>query len=844
MSPAILNNIPSNLFSWAVVHLGVVAIASAMALLCFGQGRHTDAEQFERLLDQLQRESDFNHRGGDGPLGEMPGIGARVIALVGRPDTFDPGGTQALRNTVIARWRKRFRAEGHGFLRGLQSHRQIEGRQDAELGNLHFSRDMSDMRTLFFLPGRNNYELGAMDGSFPPIGRLLGDQGGIWAHPMKVLDGFQFTVLEEGRPDWTLEECRYFAHRFYSAQFHFERHDLAAVREDFTAEEEPVLFTVLRLRNKTHAARQLQVQFAAWVNIRPAWRSNLKNDMDEIHIEDGLVMAVDEQNTLGRVVFGADRQPGAHALEDNIVRLTYTLDLPAESEVMMPFLIMAGPPGEGHSARERFAHVMKQRDALLAEKKTAYSQATFGGVRFRCSDQRVTEAFHLAKVNLHMLTADLRPHMPAPYFYAGIPYYTQLFGCDNFLSLPGATAAGFTETSKGTLECLAQQAQRQDGRVPHEVATNNRLVGDGNAQEPPQFVMACRRYYLWTGDVEFQRSMYPLCRQVLEYCRQQLDEEGYLRGPGLIESPGMGPQKLDAACYLYAAYSAAAEMATDLVEVAHARQYADFAEQLQQRFDRDWWMPQQRLWADSCVPGGERRMSGYWSVVFPLLVGLAEPEHAHAALEEIERGWVNQWGGVHTRQADISGQGSGVVTSNLFAMAAFRYGRVDLGWRLVQQASRAPLSERMLGGFNEMTPPGGSDIFQLWSAAPLLAAVIEGLAGIRPNAVAHRVELSPQVPSALESFSLEHLRVGEHRLSLIFQRGEKEQETSVVHESGSVPLECVFRAVVTSGQVVLLNDREIQVKPQASSYSGHDEVVLEFTLKPRERAHISVVLKK
>jgi len=44
--------------------------------------------------------------------------------------------------------------------------------------------------------------------------------------------------------------------------------------------------------------------------------------------------------------------------------------------------------------------------------------------------------------------------------------------------------------------------------------------------------------------------------------------------------------------------------------------------------------------------------------------------------------------------------------------------------------------------------------------------------------------------------------------------------------------------------VVLLNDREIQVKPQASSYSGHDEVVLEFTLKPRERAHISVVLKK
>jgi hypothetical protein len=150
----------------------------------------------------------------------------------------------------------------------------------------------------------------------------------------------------------------------------------------------------------------------------------------------------------------------------------------------------------------------------------------------------------------------------------------------------------------------------------------------------------------------------------------------------------------------------------------------------------------------------------------------------------------------------------------------------------------------MLGGFNEMLPPGGSDIFQLWSAAPLLAAVIEGLAGIRSNAAAHRVELCPQVPAALEVFSLEGLKIGEHQLSLNSRRAKQERRMNVVHESGSVPLDCVFRAVVKREEVVLLNDREIPVRPRASSCPGHDEVVLEFMLKPRERAHISVVLKK
>jgi glycogen debranching enzyme len=821
-------------------------LTTTAALPCFGQDLQADAEQFEKLLDQLRSEPDFNRRGGDGPVGEQPGIGERVVRLVGRPDTYDPGGTKKLRDTVIKRWRKRFRAEGQDFLQGLQGLKgqkpgyAVEGRQDAELGRIQLSRDMSDMGTMFFLPGRTIYELGTMDGDFPPIGRLLGDQGGIWAHPVKVLDGFSFTVREEGREDWTLTDSRHFSHRFYDAEFHYERSDLAAVRHDFTAEEESVLYTMLTLRNKTDVARTVNLEFAAGVNIRPAWRSGLPNDIDEINITKGAVVAYDRENELGRVVFGADRNPDSHDVEDNIVTLTYSIYLPAGGETAIIFAIVAGPSEEKTVDREPLNRALGLRKQLLANKSEAYAQSAFEGVRFSFSDTRITEAFQLAKVNLHMLTADLRPHMPAPFFYAGIPYYTQLFGCDNTISLPGAVAAGFRETARGTLESLADNAVKQNGRSPHEVATSNRHVGDGNAQEPPQFVVACMQYFRWTGDMEFLQEMYPVCEQVIEYCRGKRDDDGYISGPALIESHGMGSQKLDAACYLYAAYMAIADMASELDRDEEMIQYLKYAEEIRSRFDNDWWMPEHSIWADSRVPGGEKRMTDYWSVVFPLLVGLAGPERIQPALTEIERGWINQWGGVHTRQPDISGQGSGIVTSNLFAMAAFSYGRADLGWELVRQASRAPYEERMLGGFVEVIPPGGSDILQLWSAAPLLGAVIEGMAGIRPDAAGHRVELSPQIPSALDSFSIEDVPVGDHLMSMIFRRSGESKNINVVHNSGPASLDCTFRIPVLPGESVYVENRKLNVRVSTSPATKQNEAFFKFALKPGANVLVSV----
>lgn len=795
-------------------------------------------EGFETLLDSLQKEPDPYRRGNDGLLRDATGTGKRIISLIGRPDTYDPFGTQALRDKVIDRWRRRWRDEGIAFLDGLKERHPFQGRQESNIGNIHLIKDMPDIQTFFYLAGGKMYEIGSMDGTFPPLGRLMGDQSGIWAHPIKVLDGFTYKILEDEQEPWSLTNCRYFTHQFSSGSFHFTRSDLQATRQDFVAENESAFYSRLTIENKTDRPRKLDLQFSASVNIRPSWRSAIQNDLDIIEYQDGLVWATDPKIENGSAMFGTSQVPIEHNIEDNVVTLTYSVDLPASGKITLTFLVLAGSQAD----RDRFLDLENRGDESLAQKDSIYQEKIFDGVQFRCSDKMVTDAFYLAKANLLMMSGDIRPYFPASYLYAGIPVYTQLFSNDTSYSIPGAAAAGFGDVARGTLECLAKLTQETSGWVPHETATDGTIVGQGNVQETPQFIAACWKYYQWKGDKTFLEKIYPLCKQSLEFALKRFDQDGdgYLEGTGLIEVSGMGPKKIDGACHLYEAYQGLAGMAYSLGLNEDAKDYRESALALKERFNRDWWNADKQMWADSLKADGSQRLDGYWSVIFPMLTGIADPEKAQIALDRIEREWVNQWGGVHTWQRDISGQGSGVVTTNLFATSAFLNGHADFGWKMLELAAQAPLQERMLGGFVEMIPPGESCFIQLWSFAPFIEAIMEGLAGIKPQAEAHQVEVFPKLPSGLDSYALQNIQIGDHRLDLSHQKDGTRVVTTIAHKSGSVPLTCAFHVLWQEQQKIIVNEKTTHPRIEPLEFIGNDVASVDCIIQPGETVNIIV----
>ena len=706
------------------------------------------------------------------------------------------------------------------------------GVQTLKFGNILHSKPLKN-DTPFLIAGPKLYEYGAMDGSFPPVGRQNGEQGGVWCHPIKLLDAFEIEVLEDGQPSWKLVDPSQFEHGFATATFHFDHNGLEAIRQDFVPEKEAALVSSLTLRNVTNEPRKVTVRFRGSVDIRPSYESRLPNGPDIIEYRDRLITALDSEMA-GKwgMVFGADRSPASHRVEDNDGVLTYPLNLPVNGSVTLRFVIVGEHLTGIDGARSRFESIIEHVPKLLADKENLYREQILEGVKFSSSDSTMNDAFYSAKANVMMSVMDLRPGYPAPFLAAGFPIYTWLFGCDSLYSTAGVTAGGFKTASRHTLECLLHFASLNKFGA-HEVASNGRLLGWDHVQETPQLVLAIWNHYQWTGDRSFLEQAYPVCREIIAHALANADKDhdGYLEGAGLMEQSGMGPERISSVCYLYAAYEGLANMAEALNDTGAAENRRR-ATELQRSFNRDWWNSKEQMWACSLREDGSLTMDNFWAVVLPQQVGIADRDKALVALDRIENEWVNnEWGFVAQWKSKVTGDGVGIVHNNVLAQTAFAYGKPDLGWKLMKLSAKAPLEERMLGAFDETTP-GGGDLMQLWSFGPFLENVVVGLAGIHPQAGPHHIDLFPQLPSGLDWFKLVDCDVGDHKIALEHRRTDEGVTTTVEHVEGGAPIFGTFWSSGGTTKIVTLNGRTITLTNRRTALSSIELPSLNYEIRP------------
>lgn len=791
---------------------------------------------FEILLDALQKENARSRRGSDHLLFSEPGIADRIIALVGHPDTYDPIGTQGLRDAVIAKWRRKWQEDGESFLQGIQKHPSKPGKQTLQTNGIRLEKEMPDMQEFYFISGKRIYQMGAMDGTYPPSGRLLGDQSGIWIQPIKIMDGFHYTVAEEGLQPWQLEDCSDFVHELSACKFHFNRNNLSIVRRDIVLEDKPALFSYLSIHNDTDHERKITVIFSGRVNLRPGWRTGFENGLDIVEYQDGRIMGSDSSmRDKWAVIFGSNQNPSSHSIEDNIGQLSYVVNLPASGDVELKFLILGEHQTGLEEIRSNFGHFMAQGNGLIEQRESAYSEVLSDGPQFRCSNKQVNNAFRLAKANIMMLTSDAYPYLDAPVLVAGIPDYPQVFGNDGAYSTTGAVAASFKDSARGTLATLARFAMQQEGRVPHEIVLSGKVVSSGNVQETPQLAIACLEYYNWTGDRTFLEEIYPICKQGINYTLQRnvQDDKLYPKGNSIMESPDMNHPNIDSACYLYEAFKSLAEMARHLGHYNEQEEYLRKAEALRKSFNIDWWNSEEEMWADSLVDG-THRMKGDWVVAIPMETGIAEPAKANTALQKIEKAWVNKW---DMRPRFNQSRFSACPFQNgILSIAAFNYHNVSLGWERLKLTARVPAEFGMLGAFENTTSPA-DDILQLWGPAPFLETVISGLVGIRPVASEHRVEIFPKLPHDLDFFDLNDVEFGEHVLDINWKQDHGRQFFAIEHRQGKSKLEVLFR-ISMDGDIISVNDNPMKVEKE--DYRGIETGIVNISLNPHDSVTIRI----
>lgn len=357
------------------------------------------------------------------------------------------------------------------------------------------------------------------------------------------------------------------------------------------------------------------------------------------------------------------------------------------------------------------------------------------------------------------------------------------FSNDSAYSLPGLLASNLVEAARNQLLIGAQF--HENGRIPHQISPAGHVIAAGNVQETPQWVTAIWDFYRWTGDRDFLEAVYDTAvAGLFDYALGVADSDGYPEGPGVVERAGMGPKKVDAVSYLWLALTHLTRMAEVLGDEAMAGLARISAINLQTCFDVDWWLPEQKLYADSLGADNAPLYTGHWTAVVPLEVGVAPPEHGRLALARLRCDYVNEWGVAHTPGED---ERVWTLPTAALSRGAYRYGDIAMGFALLQNLSQT-LNHGSIGLYHELIPEGLS-FCQLWSGATFVRGVAEDLLGIDVYAAQHVLTIAPRLPDAWEFVRLEQLTFGEHTVTLYATHND----LTVTHESGSAPLFFIYR---------------------------------------------------
>jgi hypothetical protein len=608
----------------------------------------------------------------------------------------------------------------------------------------------------YVIAGRKLYVLGVASGALVPIGaeHLVGQMGGIWCHPMRVGDGISVEV--QPNPPADEPDAAIFREDVAQVQWEWRAGPFAITRQDYVIPHDPVLICRVQITNTSEQVQHGSLQLRLPLRFTGAWFSGIPTGNAAYYLVGNRLYGRDGMQTDWEITFGATETPLVCTLSPQhtvtVAALRYGFMLAPHTESCWQFVLAASHTGASEAL---WQHYINERAPLPLPQRVRLA----GLPHLTSADPDLTNAVALAQANLDLLQADY-PDLGS-YFLAGLPEYPQLFGCDTTYSIPGAVAAGFTTTARSALAQLAAYAQRACGRIPHEITTNGRVFHPGNIQETPQYTIAVYDYLRWSGDRAFAQQVFPICREgMLDLIPAFSGGGPYPYGDGMVERMGMGSRKLDAACYAIAGMQALAKLAEALGQ-PDAVAYRERANAMQIAFERDWWMPEAGLYADSLHSDGRPQLDGHWTAVLPVQLGLAAPERAAQVLDRLNAEFVNTWGLVHTRATE---ELVWTLPTGLLALAAFAYGNPSAGRYLAAQIA-GTTRHGTLGTFKELIPQGLCYI-QLWSAALYVQIIFEGMLGIQPNALAHELRITPHLSAAQLPLQLHNLCIGAHCLSL------------------------------------------------------------------------------
>jgi glycogen debranching enzyme len=598
------------------------------------------------------------------------------------------------------------------------------------------------------------------------------------------------------------------------------------------------LFERIRVRNfgtKTRSLR-LTVDFAAdfldIFEVRGLFREK-RGQLQQPEVERSRVTLSYRGLDGGRRSTTLRFSPAPDMLDES--RAVFALEVePAQGvEIVME----AVPQVEGTAGRRA---TMQQAEERLGREYTKWRKRC---TRFKTSNVQLSQFLDRAILDLRMLTA--HDDDGTEYLDAGVPWYSALFGRDALITAYQALAVN-TDLAWSTLQGLAARQGRKDdewreeepGKILHEARVGELARAGtiphtpyyGAVDSTPLWLSVLHGAYRWTGDLEAVRELWPNVLAALEW----IDEHGDLDGDGYVEYRRRSDKGLDnqgwkdsgdaiahidgtlaeppialveVQGYVYQAKKNIARLARDLDDPDLAERLDKEADELKERFNRDFWLEDQGFFA-LALDGSKRPVETITSNPGHCLWSrIVDDEKASRVVRRLLSPALSSGWGIRTLAAkqapyDPIGYHTGSVWPHdnaLIAHGMRRYGFDREARQVLDQLALAgaffPYARfpEVFCGFStdEVPVPVQYPVAcrpQAWaSGAPLL--MIRSYGGFAADAPSGKLYIDrPQLPAWLQRIEILGMRVGQARLDLVFSNNDGITATEIPRKDGELEI--------------------------------------------------------
>jgi glycogen debranching enzyme len=427
---------------------------------------------------------------------------------------------------------------------------------------------------------------------------------------------------------------------------------------------------------------------------------------------------------------------------------------------------------------------------------------------------------------------------------AGVPAYPAFFGRDAvsagwqaaFIDRGDSLDAALTRLGRLQSDRFDDWHDEQPGRIPYQVRggplallnLNPYAAYYADFASPLMYVIALANLYAWTGDRQCIERHWDTARRVLDWAREygDADRDGYLEyqtrsskgtknqgwkdsGDAIVYNDGSPVPSPIATCELQGYWYVAQELMGLLAVVMNGRgeekAWLRSAAELKQRFNRDWWMPDEQFFAVGLDPDKQLIRAVTSNVGHCLATGIIDEPHRRPVVgrmfaPDLFSGWgIRTLASSHAYYNPLSYHRGTVwaVEQGTIIFGLRRFGfnaraldltRAMFDLALLYPEDRIP---ECVGGYarSDRATPGAyprANPVQLWNATAF-PLVIQSMLGLLPLAPIETLVIDPILPTWMPEIIVRDLRVGRAKVSIKFWRDEKgSSKWDILHKQGSL----------------------------------------------------------